>query len=125
MGESDFAGNGEASAIASEQTPGTSPGNRPQIFTRHPYLIRAMQTPTSAQLHTAIEVLEKLRERINIQAAHSAIQLPDTQLGNHYAGQIGTKAIEQIVQLETVTAKLEIWRTELQQKRRQNVSQRI
>jgi len=32
-----------------------------------------MQTPTTAQIRTAIEVLNKLGERLNIQAEHSVM----------------------------------------------------
>ena len=34
-----------------------------------------MQTPTTSQLRTAIEVLNKLGERLNEHAAHSVIQI--------------------------------------------------
>lgn len=77
-----------------------------------------MQTPTTAQLGTAIEVLKKLGERLNERAAHSVIQLPDTQLRGHDAGQIEVRAIEQITQIQTVAAQLEQWRDELLQQRR-------
>jgi len=81
-----------------------------------------MQTPTTAQLRTAIEVLKKLGERLNEHAAHSVIQLPDTQLGDRYAGHIEVRAIEQTTRIQTVAAQLEQWRDELLQQRRQCVS---
>jgi hypothetical protein len=84
-----------------------------------------MLTPTTAELLNAIEVLNKLGERINTRAAHSVIQLPDTSLGEHYAGQIGVRAIEQNNRIETVTEQLKNWRDELLQLRRQNVSQSV
>jgi hypothetical protein len=36
-----------------------------------------MQTPTTAEFNTAIEVLKKDADRLNEQAAHSIIQMPD------------------------------------------------
>ena len=77
-----------------------------------------MQSPTTTQIRTAIEVLKKLGERLNEHAAHSVIQLPDTQLREHDAGRIEVKAIEQITQIQTVAAQLEQWRDELLQQRR-------
>jgi len=47
-----------------------------------------MQTPTTAQLRTAIEVLKKLGERIDKHATHSLMQLPDTRLGDDHAARI-------------------------------------
>jgi hypothetical protein len=38
-----------------------------------------MQTPSTAQIRTAIEVLKKLGERINTHAEHSVMQLSETQ----------------------------------------------
>src|SRR6266496_2247342 len=40
---------------------------RPQTLTRHPHL--TMQTPTTAQIRTAIEVLKKFGEHINTNTA--------------------------------------------------------
>ena len=77
-----------------------------------------MQSPTTTQIRTAIEVLEKLGERLNERAAHSVIQLPDTQLREHDAGRIEVKTIEQITQIQTVAAQLEQWRDEFLQQRR-------
>ena len=84
-----------------------------------------MQTPTTAQIRTAIEVLNKLGERLNEHAAHSVIQLPDTQLGDRYAGHIEVRAIEQTTRIQTVAAQLEQWRDELLQQRRQCVSHHV
>jgi Mg2+/Co2+ transporter CorB len=84
-----------------------------------------MLTPTTAELRTAIEVLKKLGERINTDAAHSVIQLPDTSLNDHYAGRIEVRAIEQTNRIETVAGQLKNWRDELLQQRRQNVSQSV
>ncbi len=72
-----------------------------------------MQTPTIAQIETAIEVLAKLGERFNIQAAHFIVQLPETQIGTYYAGNIGSEILEQILHIENLTKKLKIWEDEL------------
>ena len=84
-----------------------------------------MQTPTTAQLRTAIEVLNKLGERLNEHAAHSVIQLPETQLGDRYAARIESRAIEQIGGIETVAAQLKSWREEILQQQKQNVSHHV
>ncbi len=77
-----------------------------------------MQPPTAAQLRIAIEALTKLGERLNIEAAYSIAQLPETQLGNYYAGNIGGKTLEQTSCIETVTAQLKNWHDELSEQRR-------
>lgn len=84
-----------------------------------------MLTPTTGELFTAIEVLRKLGLRINEQAAHSVMQMPNSSLGGHYAGRIGVNAIEQTSRIEDVAGQLKSWREELLQQRRQNVSQSV
>jgi hypothetical protein len=42
-----------------------------------------MQTPSTAQIRTAIEVLKKFGEHINHNAANLVVQLPDTHFGEH------------------------------------------
>ena len=44
-----------------------------------------MQTPSTAQIRTAIEVLKKFGEHINHNADHLVIELPDTRMGGHVA----------------------------------------
>ena len=84
-----------------------------------------MLTPTTAELLNAIEVLNKLGERINTSAAHSVLQMSDTRLGDHNAGRIGVVAIEQTSRIKIVAEQLQNWRNELIQQRRQNVSQAV
>jgi Mg2+/Co2+ transporter CorB len=84
-----------------------------------------MQPPTTAQIHTAVEVLKKLGERLNEHAAYSVMDLPDTQLGDQYAGRIEVRAIEQTTQIQTIAAQLEQWRDELLQQRRHCVSHHL
>ena len=84
-----------------------------------------MLTPTTAELLNAVEVLKKLGERLNTHAAHSVMQLPDTSLGDHYAGRIEVRTIEQTSRIESVVEQLNNWRDELIQQRRQNVSQSV
>lgn len=84
-----------------------------------------MLTPTTAELLNAIEVLKKLGERINEHSDHSVMQLPETSLGDHYAGRIGVNAIEQTSRIEAVAEQLNSWREELIEQRRQNVSQSV
>ncbi len=84
-----------------------------------------MQTPTTAQLRTAIEVLKKLSERINEHAAHSVMQLPDTQLGDNYAAHIEARSIEQTNHIENVATQLHNWRDELLQQEQQSLAHHV
>src|SRR6266568_6606863 len=110
-------------AVASSKEKSTATILHTQAFTRHPRL--TMQTPTTAQLRTAIEVLKNLGERIDDHGTHSLMQLPDTRLGDDYAARIEWQTIEQIARLKTVMTQLEGWRDELRQQNRQCVSQRV
>ena len=76
-----------------------------------------MQTPTTNQIRTAIGVLKKLGEHLNTRAEHSVMQLAESPVGAHQAGQIGVSAIEQTTRIEGVVTHLEQWRTELNQQR--------
>jgi hypothetical protein len=109
--------------MASQMSARTPTGTRAQALTRHLHLI--MQTPTTAQLRTAIEVLTKLGERLNIYAEHSVMQLSESQLGAHYAGRIEVGAIEQTTRIEAVAAQLKNWRDELLQQEGQCVSHHV
>ena len=84
-----------------------------------------MLTPTTAELLNAIEVLNKLGERINMSVAHSVLQMSDTRLGDHNAGRIGVNAIEQTNRIKIVAEQLQKWREELLLQRSQNVSQSV
>ena len=84
-----------------------------------------MQTPTTSQLRTAIEVLKKLEERLNYEAAHTVMQLPETRLGDNYAARVEARAIERTTVVETVGAQLETWRDELLQKRKHAVTNHV
>jgi hypothetical protein len=72
-----------------------------------------MQIPTTAELETAIEVLVKLGHRLNTEAAHSIVQMPETQLGVHYAGNIRSQTLEQTIRIGAVAAQLKNWQEEL------------
>jgi hypothetical protein len=109
--------------VASQTAIGTPTGTRKQIIARHSYLI--MQTPTTAQLRTAIEVLNKLGERISTHANHSVQQLPDSKLGSDYAAKIQLEAGERTTQIAVVVMELECWHQEVQQQRRQCVSHHV
>jgi len=84
-----------------------------------------MQTPTTAQIRAAIEVLTKLGERLNIHAEHSVMQLSESPLGAHYAGRIEVGAIEQTTRIEGVATQLKNWRDELLEQRKQCVSHHV
>ena len=73
----------------------------------------AMQTPTPVQIKTAIKVLKMYAERLNEQAMHSVIQLPESRLGADYAARIQSQTIGQIGQIETIAAQVKNWRDEI------------
>jgi hypothetical protein len=84
-----------------------------------------MQTPTTAQIRTAIEVLKKLGERINTNAGDSVMQLSETPNSAHHAGQIEVGAIEHTTRIEVVANQLKQWRDELGQECRECVSHHV
>ena len=84
-----------------------------------------MQSPSTAQLRTAIEVLKKLDQRVNEEAASSVMQLPENKLGDQYAERLESKTIEQSARIKLVTAQLEGWREQLRKEQRQCVSHRV
>jgi len=84
-----------------------------------------MQTPSTTQIHTAIEVLEKLGERINEYAARSARQIPNFSLAGHIAGQISLNAMEQTKQVQEITKLLKTWHGELEHRRKQTPSYHV
>lgn len=84
-----------------------------------------MQTPSTAQIRTTIEVLEKLGERINEFAARSARQIPNCSLSGQMAGQIGMNAMEQTKQVQEITGLLKTWHGELEHRRKQTTSHHV
>ena len=66
-----------------------------------------------AELDTAIEVLVQFGKRLNAEATHSIIQMPETQLGIHYARNIRSQTLEQTIRIGTVVAQLKNWQEEL------------
>jgi hypothetical protein len=84
-----------------------------------------MQTPSTAQIRTAIEVLKKFGEHINHNADHLVIELPDTRMGGHVAARAKVLKIEQTTRVQSVAEQLENWRDQLLQQRRQCVSHHV
>ena len=79
----------------------------------------AMQTPTPVQIKTAIKVLKMYAERLNEQATHSVIQMPESRLGADYAARIQSQTIGQISHVEAVAARLTDWLDEIIQPQKQ------
>jgi hypothetical protein len=79
----------------------------------------AMQTPTPVQIKTAIKVLKMYAERLNEQATHSVIQLPESRLGADYAARIQSQTIGQISHVEAVATQLTNWLDEIIQPQKQ------
>jgi hypothetical protein len=109
--------------MAPKKPSGTSAATCEQIIPQHPRLI--MQTPSTAQLHTAIEVLKKFGEHINHNAENLVLQLPDSHFGDHCAARVGVLKIEQVTRIQTVVAQLEKWRDELLQQKGQRDSHHV
>jgi hypothetical protein len=80
-----------------------------------------MQTPTTAQVRTAIEVLEKLGERITKNAARSLSQIPPCNGAGGVASQISVDATEQNKQVKSLTGLLQTWHGELERTQKQGV----
>jgi hypothetical protein len=95
----------------------------PQAPVRMPHA--EVRPPTAAEISTAIDVLKRLGERINTEAADSLLRLPETRMGDNHAARIGANAIEQTGQIEPVIIKLVDWQRELRELRRQHVSHRF
>jgi hypothetical protein len=89
------------------------------------HLTSFMITPTTAELRTAIEILKKLDERLNDYAAHSVMQLPDTDLGDRYAEQIEARTVEQTSHIERVVTQLQNWREELLEQQKNQMTQSV
>ena len=84
-----------------------------------------MQTPTTIQIRTAIEVLQKLGERINEHAARSVRQIPPSSVSGQLAGQISVNAMEQTKQVGGITELLQSWHGELEHRRKQTTSYHV
>jgi hypothetical protein len=93
--------------MAAKSPASPSPEVRSQTITRHPRLI--MQTPTTAQIRTAIQVqvLKKFGEHINHNTANLMIELPETRFGDHVAAWAKVVSTEQATRIQTVAAQLE------------------
>ncbi len=96
-----------------------------ETATRPPEQPRITMQPTTAELRTAIEVLKVLDQRLNDHAAHSVMQLPETELGDRYAAHIEAQTIEQTSHIEKVSTQLQNWREELLQQQKQRVAQSV
>ena len=84
-----------------------------------------MQTPSTIQIRTAIEVLKKYGEHLNHHASNLDVELAESPQAIQDAGRITVGNIEQITRIDTVAAQLEQWRDELMQQRRQYVSNHV
>jgi hypothetical protein len=75
-----------------------------------------MKTPSPGDILIAVKVLEAYRDQLNIEAAHSIAQLPETALGKNYAGNIGSQTIENGGRIDDLITRLNDWRQSLRQK---------
>lgn len=67
-----------------------------------------MQSPTTAQIRTAIEVLKKFSEHINTNAANEVIGLHESPHSDRQAARIGSRTIDQTTRIEAVAGN---WKT--------------
>lgn len=84
-----------------------------------------MQTPTAAQIRTAIKVLNQLGERAYTHAEHSALQFQESLPGVYFAGRIKIRAIHQTIRIEAVAGQLKDWLDEIPNQRNHHVSVHI
>ncbi len=84
-----------------------------------------MQTPTTTQFRTAIEVLKKLGMELNERSSNSVINSSDSTSGDNQTGRMQATTIEQTTRILSVAEQLEAWRKELAQPRRQCVSNHV
>ena len=84
-----------------------------------------MQTPTSAEIRTAIQVLKRFGEHINHNATKVIIDLPETRFGEHVAARAKVASIEQVTRIQAVAEQLEKWRDDLLHERRQCVAHHV
>jgi hypothetical protein len=73
-----------------------------------------MNSPTPQQLRTAIEVLQQLGQRINVEAANSLCLLSDSRHGADQATNIQAHAVEQNTHLAMLITRLDEWLEEMQ-----------
>jgi hypothetical protein len=109
--------------VASQTAPRKPTSISAQTIPVHPRLI--MQTPSTAQIRTAIQGLKKYGEHINHNADNVVIELPETRLGGHVAARAKVLKIEQTTRIQSVAAQLEKWRDQLLQQRSQCVSHHV
>jgi hypothetical protein len=64
-------------------------------------------------------VLRRYGEHINRNATNLIIELPETRFGDQVAARAKVVNIEQVSRIQTVAARLEKWRDDLLQQRRQ------
>lgn len=81
--------------------------------------------PTTAQLLTAIEVLNKLSERLTEHCVHAVLQLPESCQAGHYIAQVKALSTEQTTRIENVTAQLKSWREELLQQQKHSIANHV
>ena len=81
-----------------------------------------MTTPTTAQLLTAIEVLEKLNDRIRNHAASSVRQMPGSIQAGQLLRQINGNMTEQMQRNDAVVGQLKNWRAEILEQSKRTIS---
>lgn len=71
--------------------------------------------PTAYELRIATSVLERLRRRIDEEAATRVMRLPDSTYGDRQATQLEARTLEQTGRIEAVIAQLNEWSETIRQ----------
>jgi hypothetical protein len=74
-----------------------------------------MKPTNVAEIQTAVEVLGRLCERLNLHAVHSIVRMPRTPIGIHYAHDIAAQTIEKDHNIRMLIQQLKIWEEELRE----------
>jgi O-acetyl-ADP-ribose deacetylase (regulator of RNase III) len=81
--------------------------------------------PNPGQIQTAIEVLEKLAERIDNSAAYSMEHLPESKWADKLVERLEARTIEQTAAIESAVGNLQNWQDELRQQAKQSRSYHV
>ncbi len=71
--------------------------------------------PTAYEIRIATSVLDRLRKRIDKEAATRVMHLPDSTFGDRQAAQLEARTLQQSGRIEAVIAQLNEWSETIRQ----------
>ncbi len=71
--------------------------------------------PTAYEIHITTSVLDRLRKRIDEEAATRVMHLPDSIFGDRKVAQLEARTLEQTGRIEAVIAQLNEWSEAIRQ----------